>query len=165
MSTLINSTSLGNFIIVTGSFLLLLFLIKKYAWTQLTAVFEAREEKIANDIDSAETARQNAENLENQRQLELNQAKNEAGQIIDNAKATGKSQEARIVTDAKEEAGRLKEKAHQDIAISQREALASVKGDVSDLTLLLAEKVLTKNLDKAAQSDLIDSYLDKLGEA
>lgn len=45
MSTLINSTSLGNIIIVTGSFLLLLVLIKIFAWEQLTGVFKAREEK------------------------------------------------------------------------------------------------------------------------
>ena len=51
MSTLINSTSLGNIIIVTGSFLLLLVLVKLFAWDQITGIFKAREEKIANDID------------------------------------------------------------------------------------------------------------------
>ena len=63
MSTLINSTSLGNIIIVTGSFLLLLVLIKIFAWEQLTGVFKAREEKISNDIDGAEAAREKAEAL------------------------------------------------------------------------------------------------------
>ena len=50
MSTLINATSLGNIIIVTGSFLLLLVLVKLFAWEQITGIFAAREEKIANDI-------------------------------------------------------------------------------------------------------------------
>lgn len=165
MSTLINSTSLGNLIIVTGSFILLLLLVKKYAWSQLADVFKAREEKIAKDIDDAEKSRQSAQDLENKRQVELNQAKDEAAQIIESAKVTGKAQEAKLLTAAQEEVLRLKDKANQDIATSKAEALTSVKGDVADLSVLLAEKMLTKNLDKAAQSDLIDHYLDKLGEA
>jgi len=59
----------------------------------------------------------------------------------------------------------LKAKANQDIEQSKAEALSSVKGDVADLTVLLAEKIMTANLDKEAQSNLIDSYLDKLGDA
>ena len=165
MSTLINSTSLGNIIIVTGSFLLLLVLIKVFAWEQLTGVFKAREEKIANDIDGAEAARKKAEVLAAKRQEELAGARTEATQIIDDAKETGKNQEAKIVAEAREEASRLKAKANQDIEQSKVEALASVKGDVADLTVLLAEKIMATNLDKEAQSNLIDSYLDKLGDA
>ena len=165
MSTLINSTSLGNIIIVTGSFLLLLVLIKIFAWEQLTGVFKAREEKISNDIDGAEAAREKAEALAAKRQLELAGARTEATQIIDDAKETGKNQEAKIVAEAREEASRLKAKANQDIEQSKAEALSSVKSDVADLTVLLAEKIMTTNLDKEAQSNLIDSYLDKLGDA
>ena len=89
----------------------------------------------------------------------------EATQIIDDAKETGKNQEIKIVAEAHEEASRLKAKANQDIEQSKAEALSSVKGDVADLTVLLAEKIMTANLDKEAQSNLIDSYLDKLGDA
>lgn len=141
---------IGNFIIVTGSFALLFVLLKKFAWSQITAVFQAREEKISKDIDDAESARQNAQTLENKRQDELNQAKDEAVQIIENAKETGKAQEAKIVTEAHEEVSRLKDKANQDIATSKAEALSSVKADVADLSVLLAEKswqrVLMKQL-------------------
>ena len=56
METLINSTSIGNIIITAGSVILLLVLIKLFAWEQLTGIFTAREEKIANDIDGAEAA-------------------------------------------------------------------------------------------------------------
>lgn len=165
MEILINSTSIGNIIITAGSVILLLVLIKLFAWEQLTGVFTAREEKIANDIDGAEAARKEAEALAAKRQEELAGARTEATQIIDDAKETGKNQEAKIVAQAHEEAKRLKEKANQDIALSKVEALSSVKGDVADLTVMLAEKIMATTLDKEAQSDLIDSYLDKLGDA
>ncbi|MFD3032421.1 F0F1 ATP synthase subunit B family protein, partial [Streptococcus agalactiae] len=70
-----------------------------------------------------------------------------------------------IISEAKTEADRLKEKAHQDIAQNKAEALADVKGEVADLTVLLAEKIMVSNLDKEAQSNLIDSYIKKLGDA
>ena len=165
MSTLINSTSLGNFIIITGSTILLFVLIKKFVWGQLTGIFEKREEKIAADIDSAEKARLDAEKLAAKRQEELSGARNEAIQIVDDAKETGKNQETKIVAQAHAEASRLKEKANQDIEQSKAEALSSVKGEVADLTVLLAEKIMAANLDREAQSNLINSYLDKLGEA
>ncbi|MDY4762353.1 F0F1 ATP synthase subunit B [Streptococcus thoraltensis] len=165
MSTFINSTSLGNFIIVTGSFVLLLVLLKLFAWEQLTSIFDAREKKIADDIDSAEVAREQAEKLAQQRQEELAGARTEASEIIESAKETGKKQETQIVAEARETAGRLKDKAEADIAQSKAEAFAGVKDDVADLTVLLAEKIMTKELDKAAQSKLIDNYLDQLGDA
>ncbi|MBM7636145.1 F0F1 ATP synthase subunit B [Streptococcus saliviloxodontae] len=165
MSTLINSTSLGNLIITTGSVILLYVLIRIFAWDQITGIFEARAQKIADDIDGAEVARQKAEELAAKRETELSGARAEASQIIEDAKETGKVQETKIIAEAREEASRLKEKANQEIALSKSEALSSVKGEVADLTVLLAEKMIAKNLNPDSQSELIDSYLNKLGDA
>ena len=74
MSLLINSTTLGNIIITLGSVFLLYYLIRKFAWDQITGIFAAREKKIATDIDSAENARQEAEILVQKRQEELDAA-------------------------------------------------------------------------------------------
>lgn len=161
MSTLINQTSLGNIIIVTGSFVLLLVLIKVFAWDQLTGIF-AKREQIAADIDGAELARQRAEELAKESQEQLAQARTEATAIIASAKETGQKQEAQMVAEAREVASHLKDKAEADIAQAQAEALADVKDDVADLTILLAEKIMVKELDQRAQSKLIDDYLDQL---
>ena len=135
MSILINSTTLGNIIITLGSVFLLYYLIRKFAWDQITGIFAVREKKIATDIDSAENARQEAERLAQKRQDELAGARTEAAQIIDGAKETGKTQESKIIAEAHDEAKRLKEKANQDIAQSRVEALAGVKGEVADFPL------------------------------
>ncbi|MGT2925740.1 F0F1 ATP synthase subunit B [Streptococcus cuniculipharyngis] len=164
MSLLFNETSLGNIIITLGSILLLLVLIKQFAWEQLTGVFKEREQKISQDIDGAETARRQAEELADKRQLELANARQEAGQIIEGAKETGKVQGNKIVEQAHDEAKRLKEQAHQEIAQSKIEAMASVKNDISDLTVSLTEKLLMTKLDAKAQSELVDQYLNQLGE-
>lgn len=69
------------------------------------------------------------------------------------------------MAEATDEAKRLKEKALTDIEQSKSDAISAVKTEMSDLTVLLAEKIMGANLDKTAQSQLIDSYLDDLGEA
>ena len=137
------STIIGDFILIAGSFLLLIFLVKKYAWGNISSILDERAEKISSDIDGAEGARKKAEELASKREAEL----------------------AGSRTEAKLEAGRLKEKANQEIAQNKAEALQSVKGDVADLTISLAEKILSKNLDSQAHKELIDQYIDQLGEA
>lgn len=159
------STIIGDFILIAGSFLLLIFLVKKYAWGNITSVLDERAEKISSDIDGAEEARKKAEELASKREAELAGSRTEAKTIIENAKGTAEKSKADILAEAKLEAGSLKEKANQEIAQNKAEALQSVKGDVADLTISLAEKILSKNLDSQAHKELIDQYIDQLGEA
>ena len=156
---------IGNFILIAGSFILLLVLIKKFAWSNITSIFEQRAEKNASDIDRAEQARQKAEVLAQKREDELAGSRKEAKTIIENAKETAEKSKASILADAKLEAGRLKEKANQEIAQNKTEALQSVKGEVADLTISLAGKIISQNLDGHAHKELIDQYIDQLGEA
>ena len=156
---------IGNFILIAGSFILLLVLIKKFAWSNITGIFEERAEKIASDIDRAEEARQKAEVLAQKREDELAGSRKEAKTIIENAKETAEKSKASILADAKLEAGRLKEKANQEIAQNKAEALQSVKGEVADLTISLAGKIISQNIDGQAHKELIDQYIDQLGEA
>ncbi|CVP86377.1 proton-translocating ATPase%2C F0 sector%2C subunit b [Streptococcus pneumoniae] len=156
---------IGNFILITGSFILLLVLIKKFAWSNITGIFEERAEKIVSDIDRAEEARQKAEVLAQKREDELAGSRKEAKTIIENAKETAEQSKANILADAKLEAGHLKEKANQEIAQNKVEALQSVKGEVADLTISLAGKIISQNLDSHAHKALIDQYIDQLGEA
>lgn len=156
---------IGNFILVTGSILVLYLLLKKFAWGQISGILDERAAKISNDIDKAENARINAENLQVERQKELDGAKSEASQIIVDAKEIGQAQSTKLIEEANNEASRLKEKADIDIERSKAEALSDVKNQMSDLSISLAEKIIGANLDKDAQSKLIDSYLNDLGEA
>lgn len=156
---------IGDFILVAGSFLLLIILIKKFAWENITSTFEQRAKKISDDIDGAESARQKAEDLAQKRETELAGSRQEATTIIQNAKETAEKNKAGILADAADEAGRLKEKANQEIAQTKAEALNSIKGDVADLTVNLASKILGQQLDQEAHKELIDRYIDKLGDA
>ena len=158
-------TIIGDFILIAGSFLLLIFLVKKFAWGNITSILDVRAEKITNDIDQAEAARKKAEELASKREEELAGSRKEAASIVENAKETAEKNKSQILSEATQEAVRLKEKAQQEIAHNKEEALNSIKGDVADLTVNLASKLLSQQLDAEGQRQLIDRYLDELGEA
>ena len=81
-------TIIGDFILIAGSFLLLIFLVKKFAWGNITSILDARAEKITNDIDQAEAARKKAEELAAKREEELAGSRQEATTILETAKET-----------------------------------------------------------------------------
>ena len=158
-------TIIGDFILIAGSFLLLIFLVKKYAWGNITSILDARAEKITNDIDEAETARKKAEELAAKREAELAGSRQEATTILETAKETAEKNKAHILSEANQEALRLKEKAQLEISQNKEEAMNSIKGDVADLTVNLAGKLLSQQLDSEGHRQLIDRYLNELGDA
>ena len=159
------STIIGDFILIAGSFLLLIFLVQKYAWGNITSILDARAEKITNDIDEAEAARKKAEELAAKREAELAGSRQEATTILETAKETAEKNKAHILSEANQEALRLKEKAQLEISQNKEEAMNSIKGDVADLTVNLAGKLLSQQLDSEGHRQLIDRYLNELGDA
>ena len=158
-------TIIGDFILIAGSFLLLIFLVKKFAWGNITSILDARAEKITNDIDEAEAARKKAEELATKREAELACSRQEATTILETAKETAEKNKAHILSEANQEALRLKEKAQLEISQNKEEAMNSIKGDVADLTVNLAGKLLSQQLDSEGHRQLIDRYLNELGDA
>ncbi|EFV98828.1 MULTISPECIES: F0F1 ATP synthase subunit B [Streptococcus] len=158
-------TIIGDFILIAGSFLLLIFLVKKFAWGNITSILDARAEKITNDIDEAEAARKKAEELATKREAELAGSRQEATTILETAKETAEKNKAHILSEANQEALRLKEKAQLEISQNKEEAMNSIKGDVADLTVNLAGKLLSQQLDSEGHRQLIDRYLNELGDA
>ena len=158
-------TIIGDFILIAGSFLLLIFLVKKFAWGNITSILDARAEKITNDIDEAEAARKKAEELAAKREAELAGSRQEATTILETAKETAEKNKAHILSEANQEALRLKEKAQLEMSQNKEEAMNSIKGDVADLTVNLAGKLLSQQLDSEGHRQLIDRYLNELGDA
>ena len=159
------STTLGTIIVVSGAFLILMLLIKQFAWEAITAILQKREETIANDLDSAEKSRISAAALEKERQQKLLSSKSEAADIIKSAKESGEQNRQKALAETNEEVLRLREKARQDISQEHDEALASVKDEVATLSLQIAEKILNSELSANTHETLINSYIDELGKA
>ncbi|HEL9629399.1 F0F1 ATP synthase subunit B [Streptococcus suis] len=159
-----SSTILGNFILVTASFAILIGLIRLFAWDRITGIFEERANKIANDIDAAEEKLTAASNLVQQREQELVQGRVEGQKIIQDAVERAKLEKKRVLEQADVEIQALKQKAQMEIDAEKREAQENLRVQVAELAVDLAGKIILEDLDQQAHSNLIDRYLDKLGD-
>lgn len=159
-----NSLYVGDMIFYLVSLVILMLLVKKFAWGPITKMMQDRADKIANDIDSAESSRNEASKLAEQRESELQNARSEAATIVGNAKQSGESQRTQIITSAQSEAQALKENAQQDAEQAREDALKSAKDDVANLSIEIASKIIHKELSAGDQKALIDSYIEGLGK-
>lgn len=154
----------GDMLFVMISFLILMYLIKLVAWKPITKMMQNRSDKIANDIDSAKNSRDKAAELAQKRQAELDKTREDASAIMNTAKQNGQKQREQIVEDARNEASNLKSSAEKDIEQQRQEALANFRKDVASLSIEIASKIISKELNEDDQKELVNSYIEGLGK-
>lgn len=158
-----NQLNTGDMAFILVSFIVLLILVKIFAWGPVTKIMQDRADKIAADIDSAEDARKEAEDLAAKRQEQLKASRQEATTIVADAKTQGNQQRQEIIEKAQSDAGALKDSAQAEIEQARRDALAGVQNEVADLSVQIATKIIQKELKLEDQKALIDSYIEGLG--
>lgn len=154
----------GTIIYQLLMFIILLALLRKFAWQPLMNIMKQREEHIANEIDQAEKRRQEAEKLlEEQREL-MKQSRQEAQALIENARKLAEEQKEQIVASARAEAERVKEVAKKEIEREKEQAMAALREQVASLSVLIASKVIEKELTEQDQRKLIEAYIKDVQE-
>jgi F-type H+-transporting ATPase subunit b len=145
-------------------FIVLLALLRKFAWGPLMNVMKQREEYISNEIQTAEESRKEAERSSKEAVEELKRTRQEAHSIIEDAKKAGMKQEKDIIEAARKEAERLKEAAQQDINQEKEKAIQALQDQVASLSVQIASKVIEKELNAQDQEKLINEYIKEVGE-
>src|SRR5690606_19401261 len=144
----------------TLGFLVLLFLLTKFAWKPVMKSISDRERSIEEALDSAEKAKEEMARLTNENEQLLIQARVERDAILKEAKELKDQIVLDAKTSAEEEGAKMIEKARKEIDHQKTMALAEVKSEVSTLALEIARKVLVSNFeDQASQEQLISDLL------
>lgn len=157
-------TYLGNTLWYIIVFAILLVLVKHYAWGPVSEMMEKRRQKVINDLDSAADNRKKAEILANEREAALKNSRQEATQILSDAKANAQKASSQIVAEANDDAASIHKKAKADAAQAKAEALDEARTQVADISVTIAEKVIAKNLSADDQKDLVDQFIKGLNE-
>lgn len=154
----------GDIIFQLLMFIILLALLKKYAWGPLMGIMKQREDHVNGQIDAAEKSRVEANKiLEEQRAL-LKEARQEAHVLIENAKKQGDVQREEIIAAARVESDRIKEAAKLEIETQKEKAVSAIREQVASLSVLIASKVIEKELTAQDQEKLINEYIQEAGE-
>lgn len=145
-------------------FSILLLAVKHYAWGPVKDMMEKRRQKVIDDLDQAASDRKKAETLANEREAALKNSRQEATQILSDAKRNAQKTGKQIVSEAMAEASAIREKAKADAAQAETDALNEAREEVADLSVTIAEKVIAKNLSAADQKDLVDQFIKGLND-
>ena len=139
-----------------------MLILKKVAYGPLTKILDERADKISSDIDGAESARQEAEQLASQRQSELAETRQNATKVVADAKASAQKQSDSLIAAATDRAASINQQAQTDAQKLKEDAIANAKNDVAALSVAIASKLMQKELSLNDQQALIDAYISDL---
>ncbi|MBS1548897.1 MAG: F0F1 ATP synthase subunit B [Bacteroidetes bacterium] len=162
MGELLAQFSSGLFIIQTVIFLVLLFILKKFAWGPIVNALNEREVSIVDALNQAKLAKQEVQNLKTENENIIREAKNQRDAILKEAREI----KEKIVNEAKETAKAqgdlLIEQAKASIVAEKNAAMADIKSQIGSLSISIAEQILKQKLDNAdAQNALVENILNK----
>ncbi|MEC8915630.1 MAG: F0F1 ATP synthase subunit B [Candidatus Neomarinimicrobiota bacterium] len=152
----------GLFIWTILTFLVLFFVLAKFAWKPLLAALEARENTIRVSLEDAEKAKTELERLNAESEEIIAKARSEAQSIHVEARAAAEKIKTDLMSEAEEDAGKIRDEAEKQIRVEKEKAINEIRQEVVDLSLAVAEKVIKKNLSKEDNKDLIENSLKNL---
>ena len=141
------------------TFLIVLFVLKKFAFGRIAGLLDERRASIQKNIEAAETARAESEKLAEEYRQQLAEARQEATQILERARHAAEEQRRKLQEDINVERERGIAQAQAAIQAETRQALDRIKREIADLTIVTTERVLKRKLDETEQRRLIDEAL------
>lgn len=147
------------------NFCILVVGLKVFLYKPVCNMLDSRKEEVANNLNSAEEAKLEAQKLKDEYAARLQNARSEAQEIINQAAKIGEQTKADIVSEAREEAARLTAKAQAEIAREKTEALNEIRNEIADLAVLAASKVVGKTIDVADHQNMVNNFVKEVGEA
>jgi F-type H+-transporting ATPase subunit b len=161
-SNFLVSPDVGLMIWTLLAFLVTFFILRKFAWPQISAALEKRQRAIEESIQTAERARSEAAQLLDEYRGRLRDARSQADEIVARARKAGESTEREALEHARRRREELLEQTRRDIEAETRRALQEIRGEVADLTVMATEKVTRKALHPPDQRRLVEEALEEL---
>jgi len=143
-------------------FLVVLFVLKRYAFGPIQQMIDTRRERIQQAIAEADNAREEARKLLEEHRKLIGQAKAESEEILGEARRLADAQRDRVKQETEEDRQRRLEETRRQIEQATAQALGQIRDEVGKLSLLAAEKITRKSLTGADQQRLIDEALAEI---
>lgn len=143
-------------------FVVLLFILSRFAFKPLTAAVEARERKLQAAIDDAKRDREEAAALLAEHRRQLDQSRVEAQKLIADGRATAEKLRNDMLEQTRAQQQEMLERARRDIETEKTNAIAALRREAVDLAIAGAGKVIERNLDSDANRTLVERFLGSL---
>ncbi len=146
------------------SFVIFYLVMRRLLYKPLTEFMNKRRQEIEDNIADAKKGREEAKELKRTYEKSIAASKREAREIIDEANRRGDDIISKNRKEAQEQAEGIIKKAKEEINLEKEKAFAELRTEVGRLSIMVAEKVIVANLDEKAQENVINSYIDQVGD-
>ena len=160
MEKLIEEFSIGLFFWQTIIFVILIFLLKKFAWSPILKAVNDREQGIKDALDSAEAAKKEMQSLQADNEKIMKEARAERDSLLKEARDLKNSMISQAKDEAKSEAQKIIESANEAILNEKNAAVSDIKKQVASLSIEIAEKLLKEKLsDDNKQMKIVENLI------
>ena len=144
--------------------LIIFFVAKKYLFGPVMKMIEDRQKEIDDTYSQADRAKEQAAALQAEYEEKLATAMQTSEQLVKEAVARGQKREEDILRQANVEADAIRRKAEADIAQEKKKAINDAKNEIAGLAMEIAGKVVGRSLNEQDQTELVDQFIDQLGD-
>jgi len=155
-------TDPGLFIWTIITFLVLLALLAKFAWTPLLVALETRQNAIRKSLDDAQQAKEELERLHLESSQIIQRARVDAEAIISQSRSDGDRLREELRQKARAEAEHIVKNAERQIQLETSRALEQIRHEAIDLSVMIASKIIQRNISKEDNEKLIDQALEQV---
>jgi len=141
-----------------------LLVVKIFFLDKIKAILDQRREAADKQITDAEAAKAEAMAIKETYEKNMAESKAKADDLLLNAQRTANSRSEEIISQAQATAAQIKSKASADIEMEKKKAINDAKNEISGLAMAIAGKVVERELNTADQADLIDRFINELGD-
>ena len=141
-----------------------LLVVKIFFLDKIKAILDQRREAADKQITEAENAKSEALAIKKTYEQNMLEAKAKADDLLLTAQRTANSRSEEIISQAQQQAAQIKSKAAADIELEKKKAINEAKNEISDLAMAIAGKVVARELNAGDQADMIDRFIDELGD-
>ncbi len=153
---------IGEIITQIIGFLIVFWILKRFAWKPLLGVMEERRRRIASEFERIEELSREADQRREEYETRIQKIEEEARERINKAVNEGRKVAAEIQENARRDAGKIREKARATTEIELAKAKQELRDEVVRLTIMATEKIIHERLDDEKHRALITEFVDEL---
>lgn len=156
------SFSVGTIVFQLVIMILLMLFVTKIGTKPVISIMEKRNQYINSQIDGAEKSRQEAETYLKQQKEELEKTRAQSLELLDQAKHQAAVEAKNVLDAAKQRSELMVKEAQEEIGREKEQAIASIRDEVADLSVLLASKILEKEINAKDYTTEVDQLMKQV---
>lgn len=158
------SVNIWSILVSLVNLLIMFLILKRFLFKPVQKMMAARKQQVDQIYQDAKENRDSAINMKQEYEARLATAREEADGLVRNAVQTAQRKGDAIVAEANSQASHLKQKAEQEIAQEKKQMLQDVRGEISDIAVSIASKVVEREVKKQDYDGFVDEFIKNVGE-